>query len=479
MVVGEFAHQRDLIIIGGGPGGYSAAIRAAQLGLEVTIIEKNKLGGICLNQGCIPSKLFAHAAEKASEWDHLEELGFEANTHSFHLANLQAFQEKVMENLRKGVEQLCKANQVEVIEGTASFISEQRIGVENGDHFELYEFEKAIIATGGRPNLPEGIEAGERILTAKQIYHVSEIPSHLIIYGSDYIAIEAAFSFKQLGADITLVLENQLADFQFDPSINKELTRLLKKQKIKVVKKASLNKSIETEENVQLEITKGNGESVVVEGSHLFVSLGVTPNVDEGTDTLNLEKTESGYLVVNEHAQTSQKNVYAVGDVTQGPALAVKAIKQGKVAAEHCAGKASSFNLLNIPTVIHSNPPVGTVGLTEDEARAEGYNVSVGEFPMMSNGFATITGKSAGTVKVISDQESDLILGIHMLGHGAVELIQSGTLALEMGARDEDLLYPFYPHPNTGEGLLEAVESIKGNAIHVPPKKQSKKAVKA
>ncbi|MCF6411125.1 dihydrolipoyl dehydrogenase [Pseudalkalibacillus salsuginis] len=475
MVVGEVIQERELIIVGGGPGGYTAAIRAAQLGIEVTLIEKGELGGICLSKGCIPSKVFAHTADKLGDWKHLEQIGIEAGKPKFNMEQHHNNMKQTVSSLQKGVEALCKANKIEVINGSASFMTGNRIGVESGDTFEMYKYDKVIIATGASSYMPEEIDTRfTHVLRAQDIYGIQEVPEHLVIYGSDYIALEAATSFNAMGSKVTIVIDGG-NDFGFDPDIDKELTRVLKKSKIKIIKDAVIETVKEGGGQVTLHLMKQD-EKLTVEGSHLLVSLGFRPNTKElGLEALSVETDDNGYLVVNEFSKTTEKNVYAVGDVTIGPSLAVKAIKQGKVAAEHIAGKAPELNLRYIPRVVHTSTPIAYAGLTEEQAKEEGYQVSTGQFAMAGNGYAGLTGKKEGLVKIVKDAETDLLLGVHMIGQGAVELISSGITALEMAAREEDLSYPFYPHPSLNEGWLEALESMTGEAIHIPPNKQQKK----
>ncbi|WLD94146.1 dihydrolipoyl dehydrogenase [Alkalihalobacillus sp. AL-G] len=479
MVVGEVIQERELIIVGGGPGGYNAAIRAAQLGVEVTLIEKGELGGICLSKGCIPSKLSAHTASKLSDYKHLQQIGIDTGEPSFNLDQHRKYMEQTVSALQKGVESLCKANKVEVINGTASFMTGSRIGVEIGDTFEMYKYEKVIIASGVSSSVPDVFKMdseSDRIFTAQTIYEIEEVPEHLLIYGTDYIALEAATSFRALGSSVTIIMD-ETDGYGFDADIEKELSRVLKKSKIKVMKNSVVDSVEANDEQVFIHLTKGEDEKLSVEGTHLLVSAGFTPNTKEiGIDALSIEIDESGFIVINEHSETSVKGVYAVGDVTFGPSLAVKAIKQGKVAAEHCAGRKSELNLRYIPTIVHTAPPIATVGLTEAVAVGEGFSVTTGQFSMSGNGYAGITGKKEGVVKVIKDSETNLLLGVHMIGHGAVEMITSGVTALEMAARDEDLMYGFFPHPSFNEGWLEALESLTGEAIHVTPGKQQKKS---
>ncbi|KSU61556.1 dihydrolipoamide dehydrogenase [[Bacillus] enclensis] len=471
MVVGEITEDKDVVVIGGGPGGYHAAIRAAGLGRRVTLIEKEELGGTCLNKGCIPSKIFTHFAQEYKKLGHLTEMGMEFMQTDLNMSLLQQYREKKVTQLRKGVEALCKANEIEIVKGTASFLSDSRIGVENGHEFSLFNFKQAIIAAGGEFHYEAGIQFdSERILKERDIFTLEEIPNELAVCGSDYISLEIASSFAALGCSVTLILPEELP---FDSSITKELLRLFKKQKITVLKDCELQEVSRNESGVRTILKKENGETISIESSHFAVSGSVRPNVGNlGLDRLGIELTGDGFIKTDNLGRTSIDNLWAIGDVTEGPSLAVKAIKQGKAAAEAIAGRHPEVDLRHIPTVIQLTPPVAFTGLSESQAEEEGYAVSVSEFPVRANGYAGVTGASDGLVKIVSDKETDLILGIHMIGAGAVELIQTGVLGLEMAARDEDFSFPLYAHPGFGESLLEAVEAIKGASVHLPPRKK-------
>lgn len=476
MVVGELAHEKDLVIIGGGPGGYHAAIRAAQLGKNVTLIERDQLGGICLNKGCIPSKVMAHGAERlvAAKQDAM--LGIESSGLHFEIQKLRSYKNQVVKQLRDGVEALCKVNKIEVVKGSAFFLSADKIGVENEDSYEVYRFNEAIIATGGTPVKLEGVpRSDERIMDIWSIADLAEVPKNLIVLGDDCIALEMAMAFQAFGSDVTLVLNEGNEDFSFDASINRELNRVLKKSGISIVKGFSFVEVKLTEDAVTVNLDGSKGQKTV-EGSHLFYSLGVKPQIDHlGLDRLGMKRSADGFVLTDQTGRTSIERIFAIGDVTEGPQLAVKAIKQGKVAAETICGRPSENDLTFIPHIARIRPPIACAGLTEQEAELQGYDVGVGEFSMSANGFATILGKKEGIVKIVFDKESDLLLGVHLIGHGAVELISNGIQALEMAARDEDIKFPSYPHPSINEALLEAVEAFKGEAIHSVPKKQKVK----
>ncbi|MFS0689224.1 dihydrolipoyl dehydrogenase [Sporosarcina sp. 179-K 8C2 HS] len=470
MVVGEITQQRNLVIIGGGPGGYTAAIRAAQLGLSVTLIEQDRMGGVCLNKGCIPSKVFTHAAGKRSETAHLREIGIGEGDDTFNLNKLQSYKTKVIDGLRAGVENLCRENKIEIIRGKATFISVDRIGVENGHQFDIFEFKQAIISTGSSQILPPiSKETGKRILLFDEIFELEEVPEHLIVLGHDTIALEVASSYAAFGAKVSILLSKN-TDLPFDESINKELMRICKKRKMHVVKDVDVVTTNELDNEITVTFQKPNDVHETIQGSHLFVSEGRKPNVEPlGISRFGIELTAEGFVKVDGNMQSSIPSIYAIGDVTEGPLLAVKAIKQGKVAAEKIAGGKPEADFTFLPIVAHTIPPVASVGLTEQSARDYEIDIRVSQFALRGNGYATITGKKEGFVKVISDSTTDLVVGIHMIGEGAIEMSGSFVQLLEMAAKEEDITFPTYAHPSYNEGLLEAVEGLSGQAIHATP----------
>jgi dihydrolipoamide dehydrogenase len=470
MVVGELAEERELVIIGGGPGGYHAAIRAAQLGMSVLLIEKEELGGVCLNKGCIPSKVFTQLAKKHKEMDHYQKMGLDSASVSVNLEKLQDYKTSLIAQLKKGVDSLCKANRVEVMKGSASFLSENKIGVENGHQFTVYTFQSAIIAAGATRERPAFISNySSRILNEFSIYELSELPDQLVIYGNSYIELEAASSFAALGTKVTLVLGGQLP---FDDSINKELVRVLKKMKVKLMTGFQPEGVTESNDRVSVTFTKQDSDTVTLETAYFFAASELRANTaDLGVDRLKMKLTDNDFIAIDESCRTSIQGIYAVGDVTSGVPLAVKAIKQGKVAAENAAGVPAAFDDLHLPAVAQTIPPVATIGLTEKEA-AQSHEVTVSTYPMGGNGFAQLIGEKEGLIKVIADSNTDLILGIHMIGSGAVEMISGSAVGMEMAGRDEDFSYPYYPHPNTSESLQEVMEALKGRAVHLPPSKQ-------
>lgn len=473
MVVGEISQQRNLVIIGGGPGGYSAAIRGAQLGLSVTLIEQADMGGVCLNKGCIPSKIFTHAASKRAESAHLLELGIGQGEDTFNLAKLQKYKDKSIIGLRAGVESLCKTNKIEVIEGKATFLSADKIGVENGHQFDIFEFEQAIIATGSSPILPNTIKnKGSRVCLSHEIFELDELPEHLVVAGQDYISLEVASSYASLGSKVTILFESEAIE-AFDESIQKEMQRLFKRRKIHVHKDIQFLSTKESENGISVSFMNEKHVEQTVEGSHLFVTGNRKPNVDSlGIGRIGVAQTEEGFIHVDAYMRTSIPSIFAIGDVTEGPLMAIKAIKQGKAAVEAIAGAKPEVDITFMPVVAHTIPPAVSVGMTEKNARDFGLNIRVSQYALGGNGYAAITGKKDGFIKVIADSTTEIISGIHMIGDGAIEMSGSFVQLLEMAAKEEDVKFPLYAHPGLGEGLLEAVEGLIGQAIHAPPAKK-------
>ncbi|MGN1402133.1 MAG: dihydrolipoyl dehydrogenase family protein [Bacillus sp. (in: firmicutes)] len=468
MVVGELTQERDLIVIGGGPGGYSAAIRAAQLGIKVMLIEKDLIGGICLNKGCIPSKILAQAAKKKSEQAHLHDIGFEVKE-SFHYGRLKDFQQKTIKQLRKGIEALCASNKVELVKGEAAFLSENRISVSLDHQFDTYSFKQAIIATGS--SSASTIAQGDQILFSENMFDLPYLPDQLTIHGHSYIALEAAFSYSILGCSVELVMEKEP---ELDLNIYTELKRQMKKLKIKQHSGYILAGTRQQSGRIISEFVSDSGDTITSEADFLLVDSMRRPKTELlGIERLGIRRTEDGFIETDEKLQTNVPSIYAIGDTTIGPQLAVKAIRQGKVAAEAISGLPVVNDLSLLPSIVHTVPPIAAAGLSEEEARAQDIDFKTGLFPLGGNGYAALSGQAIGLVKVIVDAQSDILLGIHMIGSGAVELSSTFIQALEMAAKVEDLSFPAYAHPSVNEALLESIENTLGQAIHLNPKKQS------
>ena len=455
MVVGEIAQEKEVVVIGGGPAGYTAAVRAAQLGKDVLLVEQRKLGGVCLHDGCIPSKTFIHAANLTESFSHMEKVGFKLNATTFDVRTFQTYQQQLIERLYKGVAALCKKNQIEVMNGKAAFLTDERVSVEKGHQYEVIHFEHAIIATGAA--IFEQDEKLKTQLHPYELFQLKKIPEKLLLIGCDDMIVEAAFAYRKLGAAVSIIMEQD--SFPFDYSITKILKRQLKKAKINVYTKASSIQLSEDSDAVYCRFLKQDGEETTLNGTHFYRQakwLGNTQHL--GLTRANVLTDENGFIKIDKQCRTQNKHIFAVGDVTGEPLLAAKGIKAGKITAEVIAGHKAAVDSPLIPKVVYSDPPIATVGMSEQEAKAAGYSVKVGESSMQENGYAQIIEKRAGIVKTIFDKETERLLGLHMIGEGAAELISTAIVAGEMVARIEDLQYPLYPHPSYHEALLTAVE---------------------
>ncbi len=458
-----------LVVIGSGPGGYHAAIRAAQLGLKVACVEQGAVGGVCLNVGCIPTKALLHVAAVLREGEHASGFGIEFGEPKVDLGRVEKWKDGVVKKLSGGVKQLLKGNGVDLIEGRAQVVEANAVEVDG----KRLTFEKLIVATGSRPIEIPGFESdGERIVDSTGALLVSEVPKRFLALGGSAIGLEFADVYSALGSEVTVVeMMDQIVPTA-DPDIAKELRRSLEKRgiSIKTGTKALSAKSEEDGLEVELETKDGGSEKVSVD--KVLVAVGRRPNGSGfGLEEIGVEVDERGFVSVNDHLQTNLPHVYAIGDVARPPLLAHKAMKEGLVAAEHAAGKPAAYDTL-VPSVIYTSPELASVGMTEAEAKEAGFEVRVGTFKLPVLGRAMTLGVNEGLVKLVGDAESDLLLGFHMVGPNAGDLVSEATLALEMGATLEDLALTQHAHPTIAEGIMEAAEVAHGKAVHVLTRKR-------
>ena len=461
MVVGEIIHEKDVVIIGAGPAGYEAAFRAAKNGRDVTLIDRFRPGGECLHSGCIPSKLLATAARKMHE----KTPGITV-TPAFCMDKWQEEKNSLIATMEKGLQARFHSSNIECVKGQASFLSENRIGAEQGEKFEVWSFNHAILATGSSPIMPNFLSSSSHpnILPLEHLYTLSSLPNQLILFGSDYLTIEAASTFRALGVEVTIVTDQETILPEWDESIQRESIRQFKKQKVSLY--TGVSNCLVKEREMTLVFCHAKGETVEVETEMIVYSIGRVGNSDSlGVDQVGIDIQDDGTILISEECKTTRANIYACGDLTGGPSLAVKGIKQGKTAADHCCGVKSAFSLECLPKVIHTQTPISSVGLTETEAKEAGYEVMTASSSMKANGYAMVTGNTEGKVVIHRDRESHVLLGFHAIGAGAVELIEKAALAIEMGARDEDFIYPYTPHPGYGEAWTDAVESTVENKV--------------
>lgn len=458
----------DLLVIGSGPGGYHAAIRAAQLGLKTACIEKEYVGGVCLNVGCIPTKALLHVAEDLREAKHAKDYGITFGEPDIDLTALEKWKDSVVKKLTGGVRQLFKGNKVTLIEGEATFKDTHTVSV-NGDTVSA---EKIIIATGSRPIDIPGFEANDdTIVNSTGALMVSEIPKRFLAIGGGAIGLEFCDIYNALGAETTVV---ELMDHivpTSDPDAAKELAKSFKKRGIDIRTKTKAVKQEQKEDgiHVTLEDTDGKQDTLVVD--KILVAVGRRPNTNNiGLESIGVN-VERGYIPTNDHMQTNLSHIYAIGDVARPPLLAHKAMKEGIVAAEHASGMPSAYDTI-VPSVVYTSPELASVGMTESEAKAAGHEIHVGTFPMQASGRAMTLGVTEGIVKVIADAGNDLLLGFHMVGPSAGDMVSEAALAIEMGATLEDIALTQHAHPTIAETLMEAAEHAHGKAIHIANKRR-------
>ena len=463
----------DLAIIGAGPGGYVAAIRAAQLGARVVVVEKEELGGTCLNWGCIPTKAMIASADVYKKIKNAADYGVVIDGEArLDMARVIERKDKIVSNLVKGVESLLKSNGVDHVRGHARFLSPTAIEVASSDgSSETLEAASSIIATGSRPaSIPAFPLDGEKIISSDDAVHLKELPSHLFIIGAGIIGCEFAFLYNELGSRVTMVeMLDRALPFE-DTETSQLIQRELKKRKIVLHASAKVEK-VERQEDGQLLATLEGGETI--EADMVLVSIGRRFNTDElGLKAAGVELGERGEIAVNERMQTSAENIYAIGDVVGGALLAHKASAEGIVAAENVMGRDRVMNYDVLPAGIFTMPEIGVVGLTEERAEKRGHKFKVGRFHFRALGKAMCDGEIVGHVKVIADEETDQILGVHIVGSHAADLIHEAACAMQAEMTATELGDLIHAHPTLAEAVMEAVHDVHDAAIHIPPKKK-------
>ncbi len=464
--------QFDVTIIGSGPGGYVAAIRAAQLGLKVAIVEKDKrLGGTCTLRGCIPTKQLLMSAHVYEQMQHAADFGVEATGIQLAFANVQKRKDKVVMKNSKGIEYLMKKNKITAFSGTGKLSLPGKIEVTQGEgKKETVNTKNIIIATGSvvRP-IPGFDTDGQRVVNSDHILELKEVPKSLIVMGAGAVGVEFASVYSRFGAETTIVeLLPRLVPLE-DEEVSKELEKSFRKRGLKSQVDTKLEKLERSEKGVVVTGKTSKGEAVKLETEMLLVAVGRMPY----TEGLGLEgtkiKVEKGFIQIDEFQQTGEKGVYAIGDVVPTPLLAHLASKEGIVAAEHIAGHKDvrPINLRLVPSCTYCDPEVASVGLTEAKAREMGYEVKLGKFPFSASGKARILGEEEGFVKIVSEAKYDEILGLHIIGPHATELIAEACVAMQLESTAEELGRTMHAHPTVSEAVMEAAEGVHGLAVHI------------
>jgi dihydrolipoamide dehydrogenase len=462
------ADTYDLVVLGSGPGGYVAAIRASQLGLKVAIVERELLGGICLNWGCIPTKALLRTSEIYHYMTHADAYGLTAEKPGFDLAKVVNRSRKVAGQLNAGVKGLMKKNKVTVVEGVGTITAKGKLSVEKDGKTTEVVAKDIIVATGARArDLPFAKADGERIWTYRHAMTPKEMPTKLLVIGSGAIGVEFASFYSDMGAEVTIVeMLDRVLPVE-DAEVSEFMAKALTKQGFRLLTKAG----VETLENmgnaVKATIKLADGTSETGEYSHCIVAVGIVPNTENiGLEALGV-KTTKGHIDTDGMCRTSVPGIWAIGDVTAPPWLAHKASHEGVIAAEAIAGgHPHAMDKRNIPGCTYSRPQVASVGLTEARAREEGYETKVGKFPFIGNGKAIALGEAEGFVKTVFDARTGELLGAHMIGAEVTELIEGYTVAKQLETTEAELIETVFPHPTLSEMMHESVLSAYGRTLH-------------
>ncbi len=461
--------KTDVVVLGAGPAGYVCAIRLAQLGKKVTVVEREKVGGVCLNVGCIPSKALIYAGSFYEKIKHASLMGIETSGAKMNLKQLQKWKEEIVQKLTGGVSQLLRANGCTVISGEAEFISPKSLQIKSAKENTVLQFNHCVIATGSRPFVPPGMVIDQKqVCDSTGALSLTEIPKSMLCIGGGYIGLELGTFYAKLGTKVTVIEMTGSLLSGIDPDLTKVVARGLEKKGVEIL----LQTKVEAVKagKKEVEVKYGNGK--IKNFDVVLVTVGRIPNTDRlCLEKAGITKDAKGFIRVGLERMTSVPHIYAIGDAAGGMLLAHKGSKEGIVAAEAISGKKTIYDVRAMPAVIFTDPEIATVGLTEAEARAKGYTPQVGMFPFSANGRALSVGESEGFVKILGDSKTGKLLGVHIVGGDASNLISEAALALEMGAQVEDLALTVHPHPTLPETLMEAAEATLGQAIHIFQKK--------
>ncbi len=461
----------DIAIIGAGPGGYVGAIRAAQLGNKTVLIEKDNVGGVCLNWGCIPSKALIHQAEVFNEIPLLQNMGVSIDASNFEYAQVYKKSREAADKLTRGVNGLLKKNKIEVVKGTASIKTPKSIEVTQKDGSkQTIHANSIVIATGSRPKEVSGMEFDEKlVLSSTGILSLSQLPKKMLVLGGGVIGIEFAYILNSFGVEVSVVEMLPTILPLEDSDISNTLMTILKKKGIQFFLGTKANALHKHKDSVELEIESADGKKDTLSADKVLVSIGRSPNSEGlGLETLGV-KAERGFISVSDHYETSIPGIYAVGDVVSGtPLLAHVASKESEIAIEHISGMSvHGLESLKIPSAVYCNPQVASFGLNEQQAKEQGKDFVSAKFPFIGIGKAVAVGKTDGFVKILSDKKSGEIIGAHVLGLNATEIIHNVLTASEGELTANELATLVHAHPTMSEGVMESARLAEGWAIHI------------
>lgn len=469
MVVGAQAREIDTVVIGSGPGGYVAAIRAAELGQKVTIIERDNIGGVCLNIGCIPSKALIHVGQEYLATQTENPFGLTIPAAALDWQKAQDWkQNKVVNQLTSGVEMLLKKHKVEIIHGEASFNDNETLNVLEGEGHELLQFNNAIIATGSRPVEIPAFKFGGRIVDSTGALSLPEIPKRLIVIGGGVIGSELGGVYQNLGSEVTIIEGLPQTLNGFDKELIAPVINDFKKRGGEIFTNATAKSAEQTDTDVTVTF-EVDGKEQTVTGDYLLVSVGRRANTDGiGLNNTDVKVGDHGLIEVDSSQKTSVPHIYAIGDIVAGPALAHKASFEAKIAAAAISGAANAEDLhIALPAVAYTNIEVATVGVTPDEAKEKGLQVKASKFPFAGNGRALSMDQAVGFIRLVTDKETNALLGGQIVGPGASDLISELSLAIENGLTSEDISLTIHPHPTLGEAIMDTAELADALPIHI------------
>ena len=463
--------EYDLLIIGGGPGGYVAAIKGAQLGLSVGLVERDKVGGACLHKGCIPTKALIQSTHLYELCKRSKEFGIVTEGVNADFSGFHKRKRTIVTRLFGGIEHLLKKNKVDLLKGTGQIASPDKVLVKEGDKIkEEISAKNIIIATGSSPMVFDGLPYDKKnVLTSDDILELEEIPSSLLIIGGGAMGVEFAYIYNALGSKVTVIeMMDEILPTN-DKDVGNALRKSLSKKGVNFLTQTNLN-LIEIKENsVETTVKRNDGNTEILQSEKVLLAMGRKPETkDSGLEELNLE-FNGRFINIDENMQTSIPGIYAIGDVSGPPLLAHLASAQGMLVAHNIAGADyPPINNITIPSVTYTNPQVACVGMSQEAAELEGYDVKIGRFPFMANSKAQIMGEGEeGFIKVITDASSGEILGVHLIGHEVGELISGMSLAMNLEATNLEVIANIFPHPTLSEVFAEAFHAIEGRAIHI------------
>ena len=457
--------QFEAAVLGSGPGGYVAAIRLGQLGIQTALIEKANLGGVCLNIGCIPSKALIQVARLKRRIEIAKQMGMEVSDLKIDFTKTQTWKQNIVNRLTSGVEFLCKSNNVDIIKGEGQFQSPHEIIVTTSTGTETIDTKNTVIATGSRAMQIPGLEFdGTNVISSTEALELQQIPPNFVVVGGGVTGLEMATMYAELGSKVTVI---EMLD-QLLPGVDIELVRIIERSFRRLGIDYHVKSKAKEYREGQVRVIIEDGTEAMFPASKLLVSVGRRPNSDNiGLDRAGVKTNPQGWIQPDKHMATNVPGIYSIGDVNGPPLFAHKASKEGIVAAESIAGMKSEADFKAIPWAIFTDPEIASAGLTESQAREKGYDPIIGKFPFTALGRALLAGETEGFVKIVADKSSELVLGIHIVGPEASDLISEAALAIEMGATLRDIELTIHPHPTLPEGLMEAAAAAKGRAIHI------------